>query len=113
MQKRIRIRKGDEVVVLAGKDRGKRGKVQEVRLGDRVAVLVGGINIVKRHTKANPGANVKGGVIEQPAPLALGKVMLVCPHCAKPTRVGHRIAEGAKERFCKRCGEAIVALERD
>lgn len=112
MQKRIRIRKGDEVVVLAGKDRGKRGKVQEVHVGAG-AVLVGGVNIVKRHTKANPGTNVKGGIIEQPAALALGKVMLVCPHCAKPTRVGHRITDEAKERFCKRCGEAIVTVEKD
>ena len=112
MQKHVRIRKGDEVVVLAGKDRGKRGKVQEVHLADG-AVLVGGVNIVKRHTKANPSANVKGGIIEQPAALGLGKVMLVCPHCGKPTRVGHRIVDEAKERFCKRCGEAIVAVEKD
>ena len=112
MPQRIRIRKGDEVVVLAGKDRGKRGKVQEVHLGDG-AVVVGGVNIVKRHTKANPNANVKGGIIEQPAPLHLGKVMLVCPHCGKPTRVGHRVVEDAKERFCKRCDEAIVVVEKD
>ncbi len=112
MQKRIRIRKGDEVVVLTGKDRDKRGKVQEVHVGAG-AVIVAGVNIVKRHTKANPNANVKGGIIEQPAPLGLGKVMLVCPHCDKPTRVGHRLVDEAKERFCKRCGEAIVAVENN
>ena len=112
MRQRIRIRKGDEVVVLAGKDRGKRGKVQEVRLTSG-AVLVAGVNIVKRHTKANPNRNEKGGIVEQPAPLGLGKVMLVCPHCGKPTRVGHRVAEDAKERFCKQCGEAIVTAAKE
>lgn len=112
MQKRIRIRKGDEVVVLAGKDRGKRGKVQEVRTSAG-AVLVAGVNIVKRHTRANPTKNEKGGIVEQPAPLGLGKVMLVCPRCGKPTRVGHRSVDESKERYCKQCGEAIVTAEKD
>jgi len=103
-----RIRKGDEVMVIAGKDRGKRGTVQEVRPKHRTLV-VAGVNIVKRHTKPNPNRQVKGGIVEQPAPLAIAKVMLVCPHCGKPTRVGHRIDEdGTKERVCKRCEEAIV-----
>jgi len=103
----IRIRKGDEVEVLAGKDRGKRGTVQEVHPTER-RVTVAGVNIVKRHTKPNPQRNVKGGIIEQPASLDVSKVMLVCPHCGKPTRIGHRIQDGDKERFCRSCGEAIV-----
>jgi len=103
-----RIRKGDEVMVIAGKDRGKRGTVQEVQ-PKHLTLIVGGVNIVKRHTKPNPNRQVKGGIVEQPAPLAIAKVMLVCPHCGKPTRVGHRIDEdGTKERVCKRCSEAIV-----
>ncbi|MBM4420383.1 MAG: 50S ribosomal protein L24 [Chloroflexi bacterium] len=106
-----RIRKGDEVVVLAGKDRGKRGKVEEVRPG--VGVTVVGLNIVKRHTRANPAKNEKGGIVEKPAPLAIGKVMIVCPQCGKPARVGHRTADESKERFCKRCGEAIVSPEKE
>ena len=112
MQERVRIRKGDDIVVLTGKDRGKRGKVAEVHAQQR-SVVVTGINIVKRHSRANPAKNEKGGIIEQPAALAIGKVMLLCPHCGKPTRVGHREADDAKERFCKRCGEAIVAQERE
>ncbi|CAN5167088.1 50S ribosomal protein L24 [soil metagenome] len=108
MASSLRVRKGDEVVVIAGKDRGKRGTVQQVRIADR-SVIVAGVNIKKRHTKANPQRNVKGGIIEQPAPLAAGKVMLVCPHCGKATRVGRRIDEDQKERACKKCGEAIVS----
>jgi len=104
----LKVRKGDEVMVISGKDRGKRGTVQEVHLA-AAAVVVGGVNIRKRHTKANPQRNIKGGIIEQPGPLAVGKVMLVCPHCGKPTRVGHRIDEDEKERFCKQCDEPIAA----
>jgi large subunit ribosomal protein L24 len=106
----IGLRKGDEVVVITGKDRGKRGRIQEVRRSDRT-VIVAGVNIAKRHTKPNPSKNQKGGIIEQPMPLALGKVMVVCPHCGKPTRVGRRSDDGTKERICKRCGEAIVVQE--
>src|SRR5256885_16867858 len=96
----LKIRKGDEVMVIAGKDRGKRGRVQEV---DRTAgrIVVAGVNIAKRHTKPNPSKNNKGGIIEQPMPLALGKVMVICPHCGKPTRVGRRVDEESKERVCK------------
>jgi len=104
----MRIRKGDEVVVLAGKDRGKRGTVQEVHVTDE-AVVVAGVNIQKRHTKANPQKNIKGGIIDQPAPLGIGKVMLVCPHCGKPTRVGRRHDEDVSERYCKQCNEPLVS----
>lgn len=107
----LKIRKGDEVEVLAGKDRGKRGRVQEVHPSDGT-VIVAGVNVAKRHTKANPTKNQKGGIIEQPMPLAFGKVMVVCPHCGKPTRVGHRREEDTKERVCKRCGEAIIVEEK-
>ncbi|MBI2325295.1 MAG: 50S ribosomal protein L24 [Chloroflexi bacterium] len=106
----MRIRKGDEVEVIAGKDRGKRGTVQEVDPTDRT-LTVAGVNIVKRHTKPNPQRNVKGGIVEQPSPLDVSKVMLVCPHCGKPTRVGHKIEEGDKSRVCKRCGEEIAVKE--
>jgi len=108
----LRIRKGDEVVVIAGRDRGKRGKVQEV---DRVSgkVIVAGVNIGKRHTKPNPSKNQKGGIIDQPMGLSLGKVMVICPHCGEATRVAHRIEEDTKERICKRCGESIVVEEKE
>ena len=107
----MRVRKGDEVLVIAGKDRGKRGRVQEVRPAQGT-VIVAGVNVAKRHTKPNPSKNNKGGIVDQPMPLALGKVMVVCPHCGKPTRVAHRIEEDAKERICKRCGEPIVVEEK-
>jgi large subunit ribosomal protein L24 len=107
----LKIRKGDEVMVIAGKDRGKRGRVQEVDRGG-YKVIVAGVNVAKRHTKPNPSKNAKGGIIEQPMPMALGKVMVVCPHCGKPTRVAHRRDEDTKERICKRCGESIVVEEK-
>ena len=107
----LKIRKGDEVMVLAGKDRGKRGRVQEVNPGKGM-VVVAGVNIAKRHTKPNPSKNNKGGIIDEPRPLALGTVMVICPHCGKPTRVARRIEEDTKERICKQCGEAIVVEEK-
>ena len=106
----LKVRKGDEVMVITGRDRGKRGKVQEVHPGAGT-VTVAGVNIAKRHRKPNPSKNDKGGITEQPMPLALGKVMVVCPHCGKPTRVAHRRDEDTKERVCKRCGETIVVSE--
>jgi large subunit ribosomal protein L24 len=75
-------------------------------------VVVAGLNIAKRHRKPNPSKNEKGGIIEQPMPLAFGKVMVVCPHCGKATRVGRRVDEDNKERVCKRCGETIVVEEK-
>jgi large subunit ribosomal protein L24 len=106
----LKVRKGDEVMVITGRDRGKRGKVQEVRPADGT-VVVAGVNIAKRHRKPNPSKNDKGGITDQPMPLAFGKVMVVCPHCGKPTRVAHRRDEDTKERVCKRCGETIVVTE--
>ena len=112
MPSNLRIRKGDEVVVIAGRDRGKRGKVQEVDGASRT-VIVAGVNIGKRHTKPNPSKNQKGGIIDQPMALALGKVMVICPHCGEATRVAHRMEEDTKERICKRCGESIVVEEKE
>jgi len=112
MSVNLKVHKGDEVMVIAGKDRGKRGRVQEVD-PNAFQVVVAGVNVAKRHTKPNPSKNAKGGIIEQPMPLSLGKVMVVCPHCGKPTRVAHRRDEDTKERICKRCGEPIVVEEKD
>ena len=107
----LKIRKGDEVMVIAGKDRGKKGRVQSLN-PSALTVVVAGVNIAKRHRKPNPSKNEKGGIIEEPRPLALGKVMVVCPHCGKPTRVAHRIDEDNKERICKKCGETIVVEDK-
>lgn len=107
----LKIKKGDQVMVLAGKDKGKKGKVLQT-LPKEKAVIVEGVNIVTKHqkpqqsTRATP--NTQTGRIQKPAPLTAGKVMLVCPHCGKPTRVGSAIGEqGRRVRTCKKCGELI------
>ena len=111
MTTNLKVRKGDEVMVIAGKDRGKRGRVQEVN-PDANTVVVAGVNMAKRHTKPNPSKNSKGGIIDTPKPMALGKVMVICNHCGKPTRIGLRREEDTRERVCKQCGEAIVVEEK-
>ncbi len=102
------IRKGDQVVVLTGRDKGRRGAVLQV-LPER-AVLVENCNRVKRHTKANPQANQPGGIIEKEMPLALAKVALWNPASKKGDRVGIKtLADGKKVRFFKSNGEVIDA----
>ena len=100
-----RIRKGDLVEVIAGKERGKRGKVLRVD-PSRERVYVEKLNMIKRHmrpTRQHP----QGGILEREGPIHLSNVMLVCPKCDRPTRVGTRIQEEEKFRYCKRCGEVI------
>ena len=97
-----RIKKGDEVIVTAGKDKGKRGDVVRV-MGDKV--VVSNVNIIKRHTKPNPGRQIKGGVVEREAPVHASNVQIVCPTCGKPTRIGYRKdEEGRSVRVCRKCG---------
>jgi large subunit ribosomal protein L24 len=114
------IRAGDTVLVLAGKDAGKRGEVKRVDrpalVGQPYRVLVEGLNVAKRHTKPRPRMNQsdrtprmqQGGIIDKPMPIAIGRVMLVCPSCDRPTRVGHlQLESGARVRACGRCGKAV------
>ena len=105
-----RIRKSDTVEVLSGRDRGKRGTVERVMPRER-RVVVEGINIRKRHTRARrPGA--PQGIIEFPAPLHVSNVAVVCEACDRATRVGFRfLADGSKVRFCRRCDEVIAMVE--
>ena len=101
------IRKNDNVIVTTGKDRGKRGRVVRV-VADKNRLLVEGVNIIKRHTKANPQKNVKGGLVEREAPLHASNVQLLCPECGKPTRIGRKILDdGRKVRVCRKC-EGVV-----
>lgn len=102
-----RLRKDDVVQVLAGKDKGKTGKI--LKLDKKHAkVLVEKVNIVKRHTKANPYAQEQGGIKDKEMPLDISNVALMCPSCAKASRVGYRFTEdGKKVRFCKKCDEII------
>ena len=103
-----KIRKGDQVVVLSGRDKGRRGSVIGVVGG--TDVLVENVNRVKRHTKPNPNANQPGGIVEKEMPLPLSKVALWNPGTAKADRVGIKtLADGKKVRFFKSNGEVIDA----
>ena len=97
------VRKNDTVVVIAGRDRGKRGRVLRV-VPDRGRVIVEGVNFIKRHTRANPQKNVKGGIVERESPLSASNVQLICPECSTPTRVGRqRLDDGRRVRVCVKC----------
>lgn len=103
MQK-VRIKKNDEVVVVQGRDRGAKGKVLRVFPNEGTAI-VERINVIRRHTRANPAKSVQGGILEREAPIRLSNLKLVCPECGKPTRIGRkRLENGAGVRECKTCG---------
>ena len=101
----MNIKKGDTVKVLAGKDRGKTGKVLEV-FPKNLRLAVEGLNIHVRFSKPKRQGE-KGQRLETPGPMAAGKVMLVCPSCGKPTRVGHEVTATGILRKCKKCGRTI------
>ena len=95
------------MIVVTGKDRGKRGRVLKV-LPDRNRVLVEGVNFIKRHTRPNPQRNVKGGIVEREASLHASNVQIVCPECGAPTRIGHQLlGDGRKVRICRKCDGAV------
>ena len=99
----LAIKKNDNVLVLAGRDRGKRGRVLSV-IPDKGRVVVEGVNVIKRHTKPNPQRNIKGGVVEREAALAIANVQLVCPECGNPSRIGRRLQDdGRRVRYCVKC----------
>lgn len=102
----MKIRKNDTVVIIAGKDKGKRGKVRRA-LPKQDRVLVEGLNMIKRHSRARRAAR-QAGIIELEAPIHISNVMLVCNKCAKPTRVGFKLLDdGKKVRICRSCQEVI------
>jgi large subunit ribosomal protein L24 len=101
------IRRNDTVVVTAGRDSGKRGRVLKV-LPDRNRLIIEGVNTIKRHTKPNPQKNIKGGIVEREASLHASNAQIVCPECGKPTRVGRQVlTDGRKVRICRKC-EGVV-----
>ncbi len=103
-----RIRKGDEVVVIAGKNKGRRGTVLRVLPDDRV--IVEGVNMVKKHQKPDPARGIPGGIIEKEAPLHISNVMLYNPQTRKGDRVGFKVLEdGRKVRYFKSTGEVVDA----
>ena len=98
---KVRIKKGDTVEVIAGKQRKHRGRVLRIDR-DRDRVVVEGVNMIKRHTRPNPSENIQGGVIEREAPVHISNIMLVSPESGKRTRVGFKILEdGRKVRVAK------------
>ena len=101
------VRKNDMVVVRAGKDRGKRGRILRV-VADKNRVVVEGVNIIKRHTRPNPQKNVKGGIVEREAPIHASNVMLLDPDTNEPTRVGIKVqADGTRVRIGRKSGAVV------
>ena len=102
-----KIRRDDEVIVLAGKDKGKRGKVRSVVDANRV--IVSGVNMVKKHTRPNPQAGVQGGIVEREAPIQVSNIAIFNPETSKADRVGFRVEDGKKVRIYKSSGAVVDA----
>lgn len=101
----MKIKKGDKVRVMAGKNNGQEGTVERV-YGKQETVVLPGINLFKRHMRRDPQTG-QGGIIEVPRPVRISNVMLICPKCAKPTRVGYKIEKTKKYRVCKKCNKTF------
>ncbi|GIU85635.1 MAG: 50S ribosomal protein L24 [Acidimicrobiia bacterium] len=101
----MKLRKGDEVQVLAGKDVGERGTISRV-ITERNMVIVDGVNVSKKHQKPTR-ATMQGGIIDKEMPIHVSNVALVCRSCGKPTRIGYRVTEGGKLRVCRKCGADV------
>jgi large subunit ribosomal protein L24 len=103
---KLHVKKDDLVMIVAGKDKGKSGKVLRV-MPDKGRVLVENLNLIKRHTRPSRSSS-EGGIIEKEAPIALSNVQLLCQGCNKPARTGLReLEDGSKVRFCKKCNEIV------
>lgn len=105
-KKSLHVKTGDRVIVTAGKDKGKTGNVKKA-IPSEAKVIVEGVNMVTKAQKANPMLGIQGGLNKIEAPLDSSNVMVVCPSCEKPTRVGHEVKDGKKVRICKKCGETL------
>lgn len=116
----MHIKAGDTVQVIRGEQRGERGEVQRIMTGNRGGrqsgqadprkdrVVVAGVNLVTKHQRRTGNIRTQTGRIEREAPIHISNIMLVCPQCSKPTRVGYEFApDGSKSRVCKKCGNAI------
>jgi large subunit ribosomal protein L24 len=115
-QRWLDLAPGDNVVVIAGKDKGKQGEVLRTLPSTR-KIVVRGVNVLKRHVKAGQSAGgtkaVQGGVVDFEAPLSYSNVMLVCPHCNQPTRIKHTVLEnGTKALECRQCGEPYERIRK-
>jgi len=101
----MKFKKGDEIIVTIGKDKGRKGKIEKVFPTDET-VLVPGVNMYKRHMKRRDEKH-PGGMIDKPRPLATGKIALLCPKCGKQTRIGYVLSAKDKYRICKKCEAKI------
>jgi large subunit ribosomal protein L24 len=105
----LKIRKGDTVQVLSGKDRGRTGKVVRV-YPDRNKAMVEGVNQVKRHEPVRPAqgrGGMQGGIITKEMPVQISNLAILCPSCDRPTRVGYEVSPEGKERVCRKCGAKV------
>ena len=107
---RIQLKKNDPVKVIAGRDKGKTGRILEVN-AEKGSLLVEHVNMIRKHTKKNPAKQVAGGIAEKEGPIAVSNVMIVCPKCG-PVRIAHHVkqAPGGKavrERVCRKCGQTL------
>jgi large subunit ribosomal protein L24 len=103
----MKIKKGDNVVVISGDDKGVRGTVHSAQPADG-KIVVSGVNIIKKHQRRTGNVRTQVGIIEREAPVNASNVAIVCPHCDKATRIGYRVSEdGSKTRICRKCGESI------
>jgi ribosomal protein L24, bacterial/organelle len=101
----MKLRKGDQVQVIAGKDLGKTGEITRVLI-DADKVIVDGVNVAKRHQRATK-ATMQGGIIDKDMPIHVSNVAIVCTSCGKHTRIGYRIDGDAKVRVCRKCGKDL------
>lgn len=109
----MKLKKGDAVIIIAGKNRGKQGKIERVFPKENKIVVIG-VNIAKHHLKPSR-KNPHGGIIEKSAPISSSNALIVCPHCSQPTRIGFKMiavigektAGGKKMRICKKCQESV------
>lgn len=101
----MKFRKGDEIIITGGKDRGKRGKIERI-LPQTGKIVALGLNLYKRHMKRRDEKN-PGGIIDFPRPIPFARIALVCPKCKKPTRVGFTVSDKEKQRICRKCGQLI------
>ena len=109
----IKIKRNDTVEVIAGKDKGKRGRVLRV-MADKNRLLVEHVMMIKRHTRPNPGKQIKGGIAERESAIPASNVMVVCPACGKATRIGHHVdalvgGKVRRSRVCRKCGQTLDA----
>ena len=101
---KVNVKKNDQVLVLSGKDRGARGRVMRV-LSTPGKAVVEHVNMVKRHTRPNPQQGIQGGILEKEGPVQISNLMVICPECGEPSRLGRKVLEdGRSQRVCKSCG---------